>query len=252
MKARVIARSTAVVLGTIGFWQVATVLAASPVWPPPSTILGTMMSHSGGLLSAMVRTSTEAAFGFLVAVVLAAGMAASFLRWSSSEHAVFNVALVLHSVPFVAAAPILVIWLGNGYAPKVVLVALASFFPILVNATRGLRSMEEGTAELFHVLGASWWETFRRAQAPGALPYLLAGLKIAAPSAVLGAIISEWVGAQNGLGYQILNAMFGFAAPMLWASMAVSALLASGGFLLFGLVERLTVARWASDIEPSQ
>ncbi|MHB8620196.1 MAG: ABC transporter permease, partial [Chloroflexota bacterium] len=202
---------------------------------------------NAGLFAVDLRfTMLEAAVGFAVANILAIALAASFIRWSTVEDSLYNVAVTLHSVPLIAIVPFLVIWLGNGYAPKIAVAALASFFPTLVNAARGLRAVEEQTMELMHVLDASWRQTFAKVRWPAALPYLFAAFKIGAPSAVLGATIGEWMGSQTGLGYRVLSAMFNFDARLLWATMLVSALAALAGFALFSLLEQITTGRWTA------
>jgi NitT/TauT family transport system permease protein len=140
---------------------------------------------------------------------------------------------------------LLVICLGNGYAPKIAIAAIATFFPVLVNASRGLKACDPQTLDMMHVLDASWTQTFLRVRFPMSLPYLFAGFKISAPAAVLGATVGEWIGSRTGMGALILSSMFNFDVLMLWATMLLSALIALSGFLFFAALERLTVGRWS-------
>ncbi|MBO0702200.1 MAG: ABC transporter permease [Candidatus Dormibacteraeota bacterium] len=237
-----------VLLGVLVLWQIGAVIAGHHVRaiPPPTMIVVTLVQNWALFVGDLQYTLVEAAAGFVIATVVAIGLALVFVRSRAAEHALYNVAVAAHSIPFIAIVPILVIWLGNGYSPKIAVAALASFFPILVNATRGLRAVDRETMDLLYVLDARWWQVVRKVRWPTALPYLFAAFKIGAPSAVLGATIGEWIGSQTGLGYRILSAMFNFDPALLWATMVVSALAALAGFLLFEILERLTVGRWAS------
>lgn len=243
------ARRVAAVLGVLVAWQVAAQLAdgRARAVPPPTAILQTLADNWDLFVGDLQYTLLEAAAGFLIAVVIAVGLALVFIRSRPAELGLYNIAVAMHSIPFIAIVPILVIWLGNGYSPKIAVAVLASFFPILVNTTRGLRAVDEQTTHLLRVLDASWWQVLTKVRWPTALPYLLTAFKVGAPSAVLGATIGEWIGSQTGLGYRILSAMFNFDPDLLWATMVVSALAALAGFLLFDLLERLTVGRWVAE-----
>lgn len=250
MSSRIVVRARALggVAGVLMIWQLATLLARSPVAPTPLNILATIIKEYNVLAGALPSTAMEAAIGFVVGATGSIVLATVFLWSVRAQGILYNIAVTMYSIPFVAIIPILIIWFGNGYTPKIALAALACFFPILVNATRGFRAATNETLEMMAALGAGWWETFRRVRVPMSLPYLFAGFKIGAPSAVLGAIIAEWIGSQTGIGYQILNAMFNFNSSMLWATMVVSTLLASMGYALFALLERMTVGDWAGSV----
>ncbi len=228
-------------------WEIAALLIPQrvTVFPAPSLIAQTLIDNASTFVEAVQPTAIEATIGLVIACIASIALAAAFVRSRALEEGLYNVAVMMHSIPVIAIIPILVIWLGTGYAPKIAVAALASFFPILVNTTRGLQIVDEQLLEYMQVLDASWWQTLRIVRWPTALPYLYAALKIGAPSAVLGATIGEWIGSQTGLGYQILSAMFNFDPPMLWATMVVCAAVALAGFGLFALLEHVTVGSWA-------
>ncbi len=239
-------RAASPALVVLAVWEVLALAGQSKtsVFPPPSTIVVTLLANWQTFASDLQPTLMEATLGFLIATAVALTLASIFVRSAAIEQSLYNVAVTMHSIPLIAVVPILVIWFGNGSTPKIAVAALASFFPILVNATRGLRSIDQQSTELMHVLDASWWQVFAKLRWPSALPYLFAAFKIGAPSAVLGAIIGEWIGSQTGIGYRILTAMFNFDVNLLWATMVVSALAALAGFTLFAVLERLTIGRW--------
>jgi len=159
------------------------------------------------------------------------------------QRVLYPVAVAIRTVPIIAIAPILVLLLGNGYAPKVVIAALISFFPTLVNMVRGLEAVEPSALELMRVLSANRRQVFFKLRLPSSLPFLFAALKIATASCVIGAIVAEWVGADTGLGYLIIVATFEFRTGLLYATTAVGSFLALAFFLAVVALEK-AVVRW--------
>ena len=133
--------------------------------------------------------------------------------------------------------------LGNGYAPKIVIAALISFFPTLVNMVRGLEAVEASALELMRVLSATRRQILFKLRLPSSLPFLFAALKISTASSVIGAIVAEWIGADTGLGYLIVVSTFEFRTGLLYATTAVASFLALGLFLAIVVLERLVI-RW--------
>jgi NitT/TauT family transport system permease protein len=244
-------RSAALFGALLVAWEIAAthIPQRATIFPAPSQILATIINNYPIFLRAVRPTVYEAVVGFTIASVIAISLALAFVRWSAIEESLHNVAVTLNSVPYLAIIPLLVIWLGPGYGPKIVIAALATFFPVLVNATRGLKAADPQLLEFMHVLNATWWQTVVKVRFQMALPYLFAGFKISAPAAVLGATIGEWIGSRTGIGYLILTSMFEFNVLMLWSTMVVSAAVAISGFLLFAGLERLIVGRWHEPAE---
>jgi NitT/TauT family transport system permease protein len=137
-------------------------------------------------------------------------------------------------VPKVALAPILLIWLGYGAAPKIVITVLISFFPILVNTITGLSSVERSLLDLARSLEATRWQIFRKFRLPVALPALFDGMKVAITLAVIGAIIGEFVGGSVGLGYLMMVANSDLNTPMAFAALFILSLM---GITLYFLIE---------------
>jgi ABC-type nitrate/sulfonate/bicarbonate transport system permease component len=147
-------------------------------------------------------------------------------------------AIGVYSLPLIALAPALVLWTGSGLTTKVIIAALAAFFPVLINLTQALRTTNPNALELMRSGGASSWQVFRRVELPYALPVLFAAFTIAAPAAILGAMLAEWVGANSGLGIQLLNSMQSDDVPELYASLAVASLLSLAAWLVFAVAGR--------------
>src|SRR6202030_2868631 len=161
---------------------------------------------------------------------------------------IYNVGGMLNSIPIIATAPLLALWLGTGPQVQIAIAALASQFPMLVGTMQGLQAADARQRELMHVLAGSPVQTLRYLLVPSALPYLFAGFKIAAPSAVLGAITAEWAGADRGVGAMMLYALFSYDTPKVWLSVLLTCLLAGTGFGIWALIERVVIY-WKQDVE---
>jgi NitT/TauT family transport system permease protein len=175
------------------------------------------------LLGHAWTTFVEACLGFALANLLAFLTAAAFVYCPPLERSFFPFAIALKTTPLVAVAPLLVIWLGTGLWSKVAASVLICFFPTLVNSVKGLRSVELEALEFFATRGASSFETFLRLRLPSSLPYVISGLKISTSLAVVGAIVGEFVGASQGLGYVVLVSSYHMETPTMFAAVTCSA-----------------------------
>lgn len=226
---------------------VITVFDVQPyVAPSPGEVWTAMQENKDLLLANLWPTTIEAIVGFLVGNVFAVALAIVFVHSRTTQQALFPLAVVLKTLPIVAIAPVLVLMLGNGYTPKIIIAALITFFPTLVNVTRGLNAIDNQQLELFRILSANRLQVFTKLRVYATAPYLFSALKIAAPSAVIGAIIAEWIGSEEGLGALIVQATYNFRTPLLYATMVVASLLAILLVILIEVAERLLV-RWPSD-----
>jgi NitT/TauT family transport system permease protein len=200
------------------------------------------------LMQNMWPTLIESVLGFLLGNLVAILLAVLFVHWKLAERALMPVAVFIRTIPIVAVAPVLVIMFGQGYTPKILIAALISFFPTLVNMVKGLESVDNQSIELLRVLSASRNEVFWKVRVYASLPYLFASLKIAAGNSVIGAIVAEWIGSQEGLGYLIIQATYNFNTPLLYATMTVASVMAVLFFGLIGLLERLIVT-WEAEVK---
>ncbi|MBO9521550.1 MAG: ABC transporter permease subunit [Nocardioidaceae bacterium] len=232
----------------LGAWEVYGRLAYEPgkLLPPPTTILRTLWEMRDAYLRDAWVTVQEAGLGLLVGVVLGLGIALLVDRFARMGEGIYRLALVLYSVPLIALAPALVSALGIGLRSKVAIAALAAFFPVVVNVTTALRSVDRRVLELGRLLSVGRWRTLRFMRMPYALPALFAALKIAGPAAVIAAMIAEWVGAERGLGLALLYAMFGFQLPNLWAILLLSTLMTGFAFAVFEVLGRVATPWHAS------
>lgn len=238
--------SAAILLGAAEIAQRAGLL---PVFvPSPSQVAMEMYNNPRLVFGNLGPTAWKAAVGYGIAALIAVTAATIAVLVRTLYSAVYNFGLVLHSIPIIATAPLMALWLGTGPQVQVVIAALASQFPMLVGTMQGLQAADARQRELMHVLSASRWQTLRYLLIPSALPYLFAGFKIAAPSAVLGAITAEWAGADRGVGAMMLYALFSYDTPKVWLSVLLTCVLAAGGYGIWVLIERLVIY-WDQDVE---
>lgn len=201
-------------------WEALVRVSNTPVYllPAPSLVFHTLAQHLPTYLQAALITFGEALLGLLLGSSVAMCTAILVTFWPRAEQGVMSLAILVKSTPLVVIAPLLTIWLGFGWQPKVIITALVTFFPILVNALVGLQTIAPSLQDLFRVWRASRWEALWHLRLPHSLPHLFAGLKVSAPLALIGAIVAEWTGASGGLGrtmwlaYTNLNLPFLFAA----------------------------------------
>jgi ABC-type nitrate/sulfonate/bicarbonate transport system permease component len=188
-------------------------------------------------------TLTAAGLGLAISMVLAIGIAISFSMSRNLAQASLPVVMVFRSTPVAAVAPIMMLMFGRGISTSLAVVTIVSFFPMLVNMMRGLESADRNAAELLHVYGASRWQQLRLVRIPFALPYLFTGLRVAGSSAILGAMLSEWITGSKGLGNLILDSGEMRETELLWAAVLTSVVIAMTIFWTTSAAEK-RLLRW--------
>jgi putative hydroxymethylpyrimidine transport system permease protein len=231
----------------LGAWEAIVRIANIPDYllPAPSGVaVALKQDWTQYLAPAMWVSLREVLIGFAVAAILGIGLAIVLHLFGPLRRAVYPLLIGSQTIPIVVLAPILVIMLGYGIAPKLVIVALICFFPIVVNGLDGLRSVDEDYIRMMRTLDAGRWAIFRRIEFPAALPSIFSGMRIAATFAAIGAVFGEWSGASAGLGFVMLEATPNLQTARIFAAILILTLIA---LLLFGVVsllERLLVP-WA-------
>ncbi len=234
--------------GAILIWYLIIQIGGVPEYiaPSPIAVVKTFGTSGPLLLMNFWPTLFEALSGFLVGNMVAILLAVVFVHSRRTETAFYPLVVFFHTIPIIAIAPILVLILGNGYAPKIAIAALICFFPTLVNMVRGLNAVNPQTLELMRVLSASKSEVFWKVRIQSSLPFLFAALKITSTTCVIGAIVGEWIGSSFGLGALIIEATYNFRSPLLYATVFVGAGLAVAMFTIVSLAER-SVIRWKAE-----
>jgi NitT/TauT family transport system permease protein len=220
----------------IAAWELVCRVLEIPVFliPAPSQVAWRLYEKRDLYLLHTWITIYETTAGFLLAVVFGIVSAAIIVVIPRLRDVVMPLLLVAQLVPKVAIAPLLLIWFGYGLFPKILVAFLVAFFPIVVNGTSGLASVQPELLDLGSSLQASRWQTFWKFRIPSALPELFSGMKIAVTLAIIGAIIGEFVGGNRGLGYLIIVANQELDTPLAFAAIF---LLSAAGIVLYAVIE---------------
>lgn len=230
----------------LGVWQLlgVAVFDDTGIVPPPTAIVSEMRADGWDFYSANTSTTVrEAATGWFWGNLLAVGVATVFVLLPFTEKALMRLAIASYCLPIVAIGPILQI-LFPGDTPKVILAALSVFFVTLIGMLLGLRSADQTSLDVVHAYGGGALAKLAKVRLWASLPSVFAGLRIAGPAAVLGAIIGEYTGGENGLGVAMINSQQALKVERTWGIALVATAVAAIGYGLPALVERL-VTPWA-------
>jgi len=209
--------------------------------PAPSVILRRLVSMKTGVLAHTGYTAFESALGFILGSAFGILLAVLFVHSRTLELGIYPYAIALKTVPIVAIAPLLIVWFGNGLHPKVIVAAIISFFPVVVNTTKGLRSVDAEAFDLFDSMSATQSQIFFKLRVPSALPYLFAALRISSTLAVIGAIVGEFSGADRGLGFFIMISSHRLETVDMFVGILLSSLLGILFFYGIALLEKVIV-----------
>lgn len=204
------------------------------ILPAPGETLGSLVEYSTYFLQHTWITAYETVLGFLIAVVVGELVAILMVSSRNLQMTVYPIILVAQVIPKIAVAPLFVVWLGFGMGPKVTVAVLMAFFPIVISGLAGLKSVDPEIIDLAKTMGASKFKTFRKIQFPASLPQLLSGMKVAATLAVTGAVVGEFVGGNEGLGYVILRANGNMDTATLFGALIIMSAI---GILLFAAIQ---------------
>jgi putative hydroxymethylpyrimidine transport system permease protein len=227
----------------VGIWEVVirTAHVADYLFPAPSAVASSLASDAGLLGRATLVTLREVVLGYLLAVGVGLLVAVALHFSAALRRALLPILVLSQTVPTVVLAPVLAILLGYGLGPKLVVVAIVCFFPIVVNAVDGLRSTDPELVRMMRTLSAGRAAIFRRVEAPGALPAVFTGARIAATYAAVGAVFGEWTGSSSGLGFVMLQAQPSLETARIFAAIVILSALALALYLAVTLAERLLV-----------
>jgi putative hydroxymethylpyrimidine transport system permease protein len=239
----------ALVAGGVGVWELVVRMAHVPdyLFPTPSAVAASIASNRRLLTDATVVTAREVLLGYLLAVAFAFVIAVLLHFSTALRRALLPLLVLSQTVPTVVLAPILAILLGFGIEPKLVVVAIVCFFPIVVNAADGLRSTDRELVRMMRTLDGNRVAIFRRVELPGALPPIFSGLRIAATYAAVGAVFGEWAGSSSGLGFVMLQSQPSLDTPRIFACVVVLSALALSLYGVVALTERLVVP-WHQEV----
>ncbi|NIF52794.1 ABC transporter permease [Burkholderia sp. Ax-1724] len=234
-----------VLVAIVAVWEAGVDIGHVPSYllPPPSSIWVSLVDHRANLLAHMWVTLIETLAGFGLSIAIGVPLAALIVYSRVFDRIVYPILIASQSVPKVALAPILLVALGYGILPKIIVAFLIAFFPVVVNTVTGLASVDRDTLKLMRSMGATKAAVFSKVRFPHAVPSMIAGFKVAIALAVVGAVVGEFVGGRAGLGYYMMLATGNFDAPLVFACVVVLTLVGIVLFYAVGLLE-LPMARW--------
>ena len=230
----------------LGIWELYVDLggANSLILPAPHAIAQSLYDDRSLLWSNFVVTAEEVLLGILVAAVAGLGLAIAIHFSRTLRQAIYPLLVASQAIPIPIIAPLLVLWLGFGIAPKLVVIALVCFFPIVVTTLAGLAAVDPGLVKLMRSFDAPRRRTFWHVEFPSALPGVLTGTKIAAAIAVIAAVLAELSGANSGLGYLYQQSEAQLLMPRAYAAVLILCLFAISLFALLTVIERIALP-WA-------
>jgi NitT/TauT family transport system permease protein len=229
-------------LALVLLWESAGKVFGVPIWllPTPTDILSALVDRGPDLFQHTWVTFYETILGFLLAIGLGVPLAVAVTYSRALSNTIYPLILVTQSVPKVAFAPILLIWLGYGDFPKIVVAFLVAFFPVVVDTATGLRSPSPQLLDLARQLSASQFQIYTKIRFPSSLPHFFSGLKVAITLSVIGAVIGEFVGSEKGLGFLVIESTSHFKTPLAFGAMVLLALMSIALFGAVAAVERIT------------
>jgi NitT/TauT family transport system permease protein len=239
----------AVFIVCVVLWELICRLIDIPSYliPRPLLLISKMNSVGPDIFSDVFITALEAALGFLFGSALAILFGVLFASYNMIELSFMPYAVALKTVPIIAIAPLLLIWFGYGIAAKVILAALTCFFPVLVSTVQGLKNVDSRSVDLFNSLAASKWKTLIWLRWPSALCNIFASFKVAIVFAVIGAIVAEFAGAKNGIGFRILVASYNSDTIKMFVYIIISALLSLSFYGVITILEKILIP-WKKEV----
>jgi NitT/TauT family transport system permease protein len=229
----------AVLAGLVVLWQVFVVVLNVPsyVVPKPGEVYQVFIDDFSDLASNTWATAVEVGLGFVLAMVGGVALGALMFYYRLAQKLLSPPIVAFQNVPKVALAPLFVVWFGHSLVPRVLVAFVIAFFPVLINTMVGLRGTKRASVELVQSMGATRWQLFRKVQFPAALPSVFAGLRVATTLVVIGAVVGEYIAANQGLGYLQLQASSNLDTPLLFASVILMAVMGLLAYQLVALAE---------------
>ncbi|MEU5266306.1 ABC transporter permease [Amycolatopsis sp. NPDC021455] len=236
------------VLALIGLWWLVTIVFSIERFlvPSPADVVASFLELPGYLLGQSLVTLLETVEGFSLSIVVGVPLAMLIVRSPLLERTFYPILLAMNAVPKIAVAPILVVWFGFGQGPKVVLVVLVCVFPVVISTASGMKSTPHELVELLRSWDSSRRQEFFKLRFFHALPQIFVGLKVAISLAVIGAVIAEFVGADAGLGFVIVQSGASADTSLAFAAMTLLAIMSIALFHGLAFLERKLLP-WAEE-----
>jgi NitT/TauT family transport system permease protein len=242
--------SVGVIAALVLAWQLICQLGQVPNWllPAPSRIAAAIWQYRGMLPGHLLTTLTATVTGFAVALAVGVPLAIVITSSKIARNVLYPVFLLFQSVPKVALAPLILLWVGYGMPSKVLVAAVTAFFPIVINTATGMTAVSEEMLQLTHSYSPPVLRAFLKVRLPFAMPYLFSGMKVAMTLSVIGAVVGEFVGSDSGLGFVILTASSTMNTSLVFAAMMLLSVMGIVLFYLIAAIERIACP-WYQPVE---
>ncbi len=198
----------------------------------PSQIITALITEWPAISSNAGVTIAQAVIGFALGNALGLVVAIVFVHSAIVRRTLYPLAIGAEAIPFIAIVPVLILWFGNGMAPKIFIITIHTFFPMLINAVRGLKSADSEVSEMLYSLGATTRQRLFMVRLPASIPFLFNALKLSACGSIVSSLVAEWLASDHGLGYLIIDYGQDYKIPELWATALVATALS---MMIYGL-----------------
>lgn len=249
-KARQILAPLFVGILLLGLWEICFRAMNVPIYlvPKPSDIAISLYQNAGILTASLWMTLKITLLAFVLSIIIGVTVSFLFVQSRTIEACFMPYAILFQVTPVVAIAPLIIIWISNTTVALVICAMLVAIFPILTNTTLGLRSVNPGLINLFHINKASRWQMLMKLRVPNALPYFFSALRISSGLALIGAVVAEFVagagGTSAGLAYQILQAGFQLNLPLMFAALFLITLTGLMLYILMSYLSKVFLGKW--------
>jgi len=243
-------KSVLVIIGFFLFWELSVRLLHTPeyILPTPSSAISHLLFKQADAnynWALHIRTTVfEFLVGYCVTAVLGVGLAIVIVWSKRFKKLSMPMFTFINSLPIIAVAPIILLWMGYGIKTNILIAFLVSFFPVIINTMTGLDSIEDDLLDLVRYLHASKLQIFLKIRIPNSLPYIFSGLKICSTMSIVGAIVGEFIASDRGLGYIIINSQYSMDTPPIFSALIVISLAGAALYWVVSLFERLLMP-WA-------
>ncbi|MGG7619208.1 ABC transporter permease [Bacillus coreaensis] len=242
--------STLLFISLLILWEmiVKVMKISTLILPKPTTIVENLFTLvlSGYFTPHIFTTLVEIISGFFVGALIGIGLGLLVAQSNTLRLVLKPYIIATQAMPKVALAPLLILWFGYGYTPKILIVALISFFPLFESTITGLLVVDKDRLALFQLLKASKWQTLWKLQLPTAIPYLLSGMRVAIVLSVVGAVVSEFIGANKGLGALIIVAQGMMDTPLLFSAFILLTIIGIFLYASISVIEHLFLRKYTT------
>ncbi len=224
-------------------WQITVTVFHIEQWilPAPIEIVSSFWQSRALFFYHLIPTLIEAIIGLIGAVLVSIFIAILMERFKTMRKIIYPFLIISQTVPFIILAPLLTLWFGFGLLPKIIIISLVCFFPITINLFDGFKSIDRGTLRLLTSMGASQKQIFRWVKWPSSLPNFFSGLRIASAYSILGAVVSEWTGADRGMGILLIRSTKSYLTDRVFATIGIITILSIAAVLIVEIIARISI-----------